>query len=1015
MPRHQRASMIMRVARFAGAPSWETTYYPPMAVDVGGDVDLVLGRHDEARVLLDQLHRALSGASTVVALVGGPDSGALGLARWLVEQRPAHAELEWLIGVRHAAPDLARVAGRVTTLPKLPVVVVTDGRVATDPDADTAFTALVDALDDRREASALVLVVAEDDDGLPAALRDDPRRSCIRLPPLDDDAMFEVLCRAVGGRVEVGFAAVLGQLAAGQPEVARRILRRAVAQGWLERSAEGWRSSRPVAALASLTAEHLVTELRGRDGFAAVVDAASCIGRYGDLAVLRAVADPERPGFEIGLDLAVERELMDADGTRFWFTDAAFRDAWHASLGLRRRQQLHARIAWLLAAREPHHGGSEDDQALLHWTLAGHCPEAAGRRPALLAIAARAEAARRWSTATRALDLAIEDEQATTPAALLVRAGDAHFQLQAPLRAIACYERAARVAEEASDADLRRTARVRALSLRVAHGLPLGDEGIDDGDDEVLAWRLCAQADAHFAAGRPVDGLVACTRADALAVRAGITEVAVRAAVAEGTHHILGLDPTAARAALLRGRRRAEHGPDRLHRIWPHSRLALAEWVAGHESAALDAATSAADIAESERWWAEAALAQSVRAVAAFSCGRVEESVRVARRSLVLARRSNYPFGVLLALPVLVGAGAMTGQPDLLDEAHVAWAATGRMPTVLSALAGAMLGRATDTVPTRAMGQLNLFRAGAAVAATELADWLGDGPLAAAQLPLLQQLLDASVVNVPGWPGSIPRAAAIAARAAGDLRLAVSLTRHARLAAEQSGAEVAAALALYDAGRFGYDGAGIAEMAAAIGRFERLGLVGWVARAQLDVDRHPDARSLSGEQSLRVLVYTDLVGSTEVNVRTGDRRFVELLAVHQAEIDASAAAHRGVRFHNTGDGFGIWFTTAADALACAQDIGRRLTRATAHAPGGRLVVRVGVAAGRPVPFDGDLYGLAVVRAARVCARAGPDEVLVAGEVLELEPRAPERAQFVESVVLKGFAEPTPLYRLERKG
>jgi adenylate cyclase len=139
---------------------------------------------------------------------------------------------------------------------------------------------------------------------------------------------------------------------------------------------------------------------------------------------------------------------------------------------------------------------------------------------------------------------------------------------------------------------------------------------------------------------------------------------------------------------------------------------------------------------------------------------------------------------------------------------------------------------------------------------------------------------------------------------------------------------------------------------------------------------------------------------------------VTLLEEHQMVVNSCCADHRGTRFHNTGDGFGIWFASADDALACAQEIHRRLLEANRGHSDLPLRVRIGIAAGRPIPFDGDLYGIAVVRAARVCQRAEAGDVLLAAEVLDLRlDRRTATFEFVEQVVLKGLDEPTNLYRI----
>ena len=177
------------------------------------------------------------------------------------------------------------------------------------------------------------------------------------------------------------------------------------------------------------------------------------------------------------------------------------------------------------------------------------------------------------------------------------------------------------------------------------------------------------------------------------------------------------------------------------------------------------------------------------------------------------------------------------------------------------------------------------------------------------------------------------------------------------------------------------------------------------------LDADPLAGELAESQAPRVLLYTDLVGSTSINVRIGDRRFLALVSEHQAIVDRCTRSHRGMRFHNTGDGFGIWFTDVDDALDCAAAIHRDFDKATQRHPDAPLAARMGVAAGRPIPFDGDLYGTAVVRAARVCQAADSGEVLVAAEVMELNPRGGHRIEPAGERELKGFSNTTATYRL----
>jgi len=162
---------------------------------------------------------------------------------------------------------------------------------------------------------------------------------------------------------------------------------------------------------------------------------------------------------------------------------------------------------------------------------------------------------------------------------------------------------------------------------------------------------------------------------------------------------------------------------------------------------------------------------------------------------------------------------------------------------------------------------------------------------------------------------------------------------------------------------------------------------------------------------LRVLLHTDLVGSTALNVRVGDENFVRLWADHRAMVHRTAVTHEGHLFHHTGDGFGLWFHDSWHAVECAFEIHRWLQLGDWCDPNAALAVRIGLAAGRPVARGSDLFGLAVVRAVRVCALAGAGQTLAASEVLSIQALPCVEAEFACRVVLKGFCEPTSVFGL----
>jgi adenylate cyclase len=102
----------------------------------------------------------------------------------------------------------------------------------------------------------------------------------------------------------------------------------------------------------------------------------------------------------------------------------------------------------------------------------------------------------------------------------------------------------------------------------------------------------------------------------------------------------------------------------------------------------------------------------------------------------------------------------------------------------------------------------------------------------------------------------------------------------------------------------------------------------------------------------------------------------------------------------SGDGFIAAFPSATRALECAIAV----QRALAVVPG-TVRVRMGVNAGEPIAEAGDLFGTAVILAARVAGAARGGEILVADVVRQLT--AGKGFRFTErgEVALRGFAVP----------
>src|SRR6476661_9353810 len=158
------------------------------------------------------------------------------------------------------------------------------------------------------------------------------------------------------------------------------------------------------------------------------------------------------------------------------------------------------------------------------------------------------------------------------------------------------------------------------------------------------------------------------------------------------------------------------------------------------------------------------------------------------------------------------------------------------------------------------------------------------------------------------------------------------------------------------------------------------------------------------------VVFTDLVGSTELLSRVGEARADELRREHFGLLRTAMADNGGREVKNLGDGLMVVFDGVTSALDSAVAMQQAITARPQGAES--LSIKIGIAVGEAELEDDDYFGLPVVEAARLCAKAQGGEILTTEFVRMLaKSRSDVELESVGALELKGLDEPVETYRV----
>ncbi len=156
---------------------------------------------------------------------------------------------------------------------------------------------------------------------------------------------------------------------------------------------------------------------------------------------------------------------------------------------------------------------------------------------------------------------------------------------------------------------------------------------------------------------------------------------------------------------------------------------------------------------------------------------------------------------------------------------------------------------------------------------------------------------------------------------------------------------------------------------------------------------------------LTTVLFTDIVGSTELAAEIGDQRWKQLLDEHDRVATRQLDRFGGRLVKSTGDGMMATFDGPGRAVLCAGAI-----RDAVKVLG--IDIRAGVHTGEVEVRGEDIGGIGVHIAARILGEAGVGEVWASRTVRDLSVGSGVSFEPEGSRQLKGVSEPWELYRVD---
>ncbi|TAN56622.1 MAG: adenylate/guanylate cyclase domain-containing protein [Magnetospirillum sp.] len=158
------------------------------------------------------------------------------------------------------------------------------------------------------------------------------------------------------------------------------------------------------------------------------------------------------------------------------------------------------------------------------------------------------------------------------------------------------------------------------------------------------------------------------------------------------------------------------------------------------------------------------------------------------------------------------------------------------------------------------------------------------------------------------------------------------------------------------------------------------------------------------KSSIMTVMFTDMVGSTDLTQARGDVAAQEIVRKHNAIVRTALTQFAGHEVKHTGDGIMASFASAANAVDATIQIQRQVAIHNEKQPNLPLHLRIGLNSGEPIQEEDDLFGSTVQLAARVCAATQSDQTLCTQVVKDLAGTKAQVFSEGGTHALKGFRD-----------